>query len=77
MMIESMAGKSATSHGLVHDATPFTYTEDDPPIAYFGKMLTAGKCSLIIILSACYIMQYMLYEMCISKYSLASPDRHL
>ena len=43
MMIESMAGKSAASHGLVHDATPFTYTEEEPPIDYFGKMLTTGK----------------------------------
>lgn len=39
MMIESMAGKSGAMHGLVHDATPFTFSEDTPAIDYFGKML--------------------------------------
>ena len=42
MMIESMAGKSAAMHGLCHDATPFTFSEDSPPIDYFGRMLSAG-----------------------------------
>ena len=43
MMIESMAGKSASMHGLVHDATPFTFSEDISAIDYFGKMLIEGK----------------------------------
>ena len=43
MMIESMAGKSASMHGLVHDATPFTFSEDNSAIDYFGKMLIEGK----------------------------------
>jgi DNA-directed RNA polymerase I subunit RPA2 len=42
-MIESMAGKSASLHGTCYDATPFTYTEDTPPIDYMGKTLSAGK----------------------------------
>ncbi|XP_074659731.1 DNA-directed RNA polymerase I subunit RPA2-like [Tubulanus polymorphus] len=42
MMIESMAGKSAAMHGLCHDATPFTFSEDQPAIDYFGRMLTAA-----------------------------------
>lgn len=42
MMIESMAGKSAALHGLCHDATPFTFSEDQPAVDYFGKLLTAG-----------------------------------
>ncbi len=42
-MIESMAGKSASMHGLVHDATPFTFSEDNSAIDYFGKMLIEGK----------------------------------
>jgi DNA-directed RNA polymerase I subunit RPA2 len=42
MMIESMAGKSAAMHGLCHDATPFTFSEDRPAIDYFGRMLTSG-----------------------------------
>jgi hypothetical protein len=43
MMIEVMAGKSAVLHGLVHDATPFRFSEEDTAINYFGKMLEAGK----------------------------------
>ncbi|XP_002742157.1 DNA-directed RNA polymerase I subunit RPA2-like [Saccoglossus kowalevskii] len=39
MMIESMAGKSGSLHGLSHDATPFTFSEDRPAIDYFGRML--------------------------------------
>lgn len=45
MMIESMAGKGGAIHGLVHDATPFTFTEekDNTAIDYFAKQLeTAG-----------------------------------
>ncbi|KAK2570429.1 DNA-directed RNA polymerase I subunit RPA2 [Acropora cervicornis] len=30
MMVETMAGKSACLNGVVYDATPFTYSEDDP-----------------------------------------------
>lgn len=42
MMIECMAGKSAATHGLVHDATPFKFTEENTAIDYFGKLLEAG-----------------------------------
>ncbi|KAF7272577.1 hypothetical protein GWI33_014650 [Rhynchophorus ferrugineus] len=42
MMIELMAGKSAALHGLVHDATPFRFTEDDTAINYFGRLLEMG-----------------------------------
>ncbi|BES88059.1 Hypothetical protein polymerase [Nesidiocoris tenuis] len=42
MMIECMAGKSAALHGLVHDATPFEFSEEDTAIDYFGKLLHAG-----------------------------------
>ncbi|CAH0563356.1 unnamed protein product [Brassicogethes aeneus] len=42
MMIEIMAGKSAALHGLVHDATPFKFNEDDTAIDYFGRLLEAG-----------------------------------
>jgi len=43
MMIEQMAGKAGAMHGLPHlDATPFTFSEDQPAIDYFGQMLTAG-----------------------------------
>lgn len=43
MMIEIMAGKSAALHGLVHDATPFRFTENDTAIDYFGRLLEEGK----------------------------------
>ncbi|XP_015771434.1 PREDICTED: DNA-directed RNA polymerase I subunit RPA2-like [Acropora digitifera] len=39
MMIETMAGKSACLNGVVYDATPFTYSEDDPAVNYFGNLL--------------------------------------
>lgn len=42
MLIESMAGKSAALHGLSHDATPFTFSEENAALEYFGEMLRAG-----------------------------------
>ncbi|KAL5280678.1 POLR1B family protein [Megaselia abdita] len=42
MMIETMAGKSASLHGLVHDATPFRFSEKHTAIDYFGKLLEKG-----------------------------------
>ena len=39
MMIESMAGKSASLNALAYDATPFTFSEEDPAIDYFGNLL--------------------------------------
>lgn len=42
-MIESMAGKSSCLHGLCHDATPFTFSEKNTAVEYFGKCLTKGN----------------------------------
>nr|XP_019540879.2 DNA-directed RNA polymerase I subunit RPA2 [Aedes albopictus] len=42
MMIETMAGKTGACHGLVHDATPFRFTEDNTGIDYFGRLLEAS-----------------------------------
>ena len=42
MMIESMAGKSASFHGLCLDATPFTFSEDIPAVDYYGNLLVKG-----------------------------------
>ncbi|XP_028844972.1 DNA-directed RNA polymerase I subunit RPA2 [Denticeps clupeoides] len=42
MLIESMAGKSAALHGLCHDATPFTFSEEHSALEHFGKMLQAA-----------------------------------
>ena len=39
MLIEFMAGKVAAIEGSCYDATPFTYTEDDDPITFFGDCL--------------------------------------
>ncbi|KPM05263.1 DNA-directed RNA polymerase I subunit RPA2-like protein [Sarcoptes scabiei] len=38
-MIETLAGKSASMHGLVHDCTPFTFSENDLASDYYGKLL--------------------------------------
>lgn len=40
MMIEMMAGKGAAIGGLVHDATPFKFTEENTAIDHFGELLT-------------------------------------
>ncbi|XP_051503671.1 DNA-directed RNA polymerase I subunit RPA2 isoform X2 [Myxocyprinus asiaticus] len=42
MLIESMAGKSAALHGLCHDATPFTFSEESSALEHFGEMLKAA-----------------------------------
>ena len=48
MMIECMAGKSASMHGLCHDASPFTFSEETPAIDHFGKLLTAGGSPFVL-----------------------------
>ena len=57
MMIESMAGKSSAMHGLCHDATPFTFSEDQPAIDYFGNLLTAGQFNILTMYNS-YRVQY-------------------
>ena len=42
MLIELMAGKAAAVKACCYDATPFTFTEDDDPITYFGHCLRKG-----------------------------------
>ncbi|XP_071378685.1 DNA-directed RNA polymerase I subunit RPA2 isoform X4 [Centroberyx affinis] len=42
MLIESMAGKSGALHGLSHDATPFTFSEEASALEHFGDMLRAA-----------------------------------
>ncbi|XP_067241642.1 DNA-directed RNA polymerase I subunit RPA2 [Chanodichthys erythropterus] len=42
MLIESMAGKSASLHGLSHDATPFRFSEKKSALEHFGEMLKAS-----------------------------------
>eukprot|EP00128_Syssomonas_multiformis_P015633 Colp12_sorted_trinity150504_noHs@124 len=39
MMIESMAAKAGAHHGQFYDATPFTFSEDDRAVDYFGEQL--------------------------------------
>ena len=43
MLIESMAGKSASLHGITHDSTPFNFSEKDTAINFFGDLLTKGN----------------------------------
>ncbi|KAK7696148.1 hypothetical protein QCA50_000799 [Cerrena zonata] len=42
MLVESMAGKAGSMHGLAQDATPFQFTEEDTAIDYFGEQLLAS-----------------------------------
>uniref|UniRef100_A0A8B9VX25 DNA-directed RNA polymerase subunit beta n=1 Tax=Anas zonorhyncha TaxID=75864 RepID=A0A8B9VX25_9AVES len=42
MLIESMAGKSAALHGVCYDATPFTFSEEDSALKYFGETLVSA-----------------------------------
>lgn len=42
MMVETMAGKAAACHGIPFDATPFTFSEKDSAVDYFGKALLKG-----------------------------------
>jgi len=37
-----MAGKAAAVKACCYDATPFTFTDDDDPITYFGHCLRKG-----------------------------------
>lgn len=38
-MIETLAGKSGAMHGMVHDSTPFVFSEDNVASDYYGKLL--------------------------------------
>ena len=49
MMIEIMAGKSASVHGLVHDATPFRFSEENTGIGYHGKLLEEGGLDVLLL----------------------------
>ena len=55
MMIECMAGKSGAVHGLVHDATPFRFSEDETAIDYHGRLLEKGSTLRKIISSTRFI----------------------
>ncbi|CAF1630034.1 unnamed protein product [Rotaria magnacalcarata] len=37
MLLEFMASKSAVSHGLSHDGTPFQFNDDYPTVDYCGQ----------------------------------------
>ncbi|KAI5477061.1 DNA-directed RNA polymerase I subunit RPA2 [Pseudohyphozyma bogoriensis] len=39
MFVESIAAKAGAMHGLAQDATPFSFSEDDTPLDYFGEQL--------------------------------------
>lgn len=42
MFVESIAAKAGALHGVAQDATPFSYSEDDTPLDYFGEQLRAA-----------------------------------
>ena len=44
MLVESLAGKAGSLHGLIQDATPFRFNEKDTAVDYFGQqLLKAGN----------------------------------
>jgi len=46
MLIESMAGKSGSMHGMYQDATPFQFHEENRVIDYLGQQLTEVRRAL-------------------------------
>jgi len=42
MFVESLAGKAGAMHGIAQDATPFTFSDSDTPVDYFGEQLLAS-----------------------------------
>ena len=65
MMIEVMAGKSAAIHGIVHDASPFRFSEDNPGIDYHGRLLEKGNLSYFYIVGIPYSIS-LLFSACYS-----------
>lgn len=63
MMIECMAGKSASVHGLVHDATPFRFSEEDTGIDYHGKLLEKGT-NVLMYIPASYFYPILFFFFC-------------
>ena len=63
MMIESLAGKSATLHGLTHDATPFIFSEDQPAYSFYGELLHRGKLP-----KACFCMPFDSSELAVGHF---------
>ena len=43
MLLELMAGKSSVSHGIIHDATPFKFSEENTASDYHSQMLAKGE----------------------------------
>ena len=42
-LIELVAGKSAAEFGLSFDSTPFKFSDENPAVDYFGKILEKGE----------------------------------
>eukprot|EP01104_Vermistella_antarctica_P001539 TRINITY_DN115_c3_g1_i2.p1 TRINITY_DN115_c3_g1~~TRINITY_DN115_c3_g1_i2.p1 ORF type:complete len:1160 (+),score=268.09 TRINITY_DN115_c3_g1_i2:138-3617(+) len=42
MLVESMAGKAGSLHGVYQDCTPFSFDEQNTAVDHFGKQLTAA-----------------------------------
>jgi hypothetical protein len=58
MMIEMLAGKGAALHGLVHDATPFKFSEDDDAIDHFAKQLVTVFMEIFFISATPYLKHF-------------------
>ena len=57
MMIEMLAGKGGAIHGLVHDATPFKFSEDDDAIDHFAKQLVSLSSKVQLVRRVALVVQ--------------------
>lgn len=56
-LIELVAGKSAAEFGLSFDSTPFKFSDENPAVDFFGKILEKGEtitctCTFVTLLNA-------------------------
>ena len=73
MMVEAMAGKSACLHGVCHDATPFTFSEEQPAVNHFAELLTKGQRN-----DFCSVFLYRIHvhvNLCLAGYNYYGNER--
>lgn len=54
-----MAGKSAAEFGKSFDSTPFEFSDENPAVDYFGKILEKGE-----VVCVCVYVLFMRWEEC-------------
>ena len=74
MMVEAMAGKSACLHGVCHDATPFTFSEEQPAVNHFAELLAKGQKMTFVV---CFFIErtYVRVILCLAGYNYYGNER--